>query len=113
MACRNNDLRLGDGKPIEVLGEGEEANREARLQRGIPIDDNTWRQICAAVKQVGMPLAVWALRGGSDSDRLPLGSRFVRYFVGVTCPLDMCKAEFPQVHTGDKRFVRADDIQQL
>lgn len=40
---------------IEVPGEWEEANREARLQRGIPIDDNTWRQICAVAKQVGMP----------------------------------------------------------
>ncbi|NIC29300.1 malate/lactate/ureidoglycolate dehydrogenase [Serratia plymuthica] len=44
-----------DGKPIEVPGEWEDANRETRLQRGIPIDDNTWRQICAAAKQVGMP----------------------------------------------------------
>lgn len=44
-----------DGQPIEVPGEWEDANREARLRQGIPIDDNTWRQICAAATQAGMP----------------------------------------------------------
>lgn len=43
-----------DGQPIEVPGEWEDANREARLRQGIPIDDNTWRQICAAAIQAGM-----------------------------------------------------------
>jgi uncharacterized oxidoreductase len=44
-----------DGRPIEVPGEWEEANRETRLQQGIPIDANTWQQICAAAIQAGMP----------------------------------------------------------
>ena len=41
-------------QPIAVPGEWEEANRAARLDQGIPIDANTWRQICAAAEQAGM-----------------------------------------------------------
>ncbi|HEJ9065502.1 TPA: malate/lactate/ureidoglycolate dehydrogenase [Serratia marcescens] len=41
-------------QPIAVPGEWEEANRAARLEQGIPIDANTWRQICAAAEQAGM-----------------------------------------------------------
>ncbi|HEI8865342.1 TPA: malate/lactate/ureidoglycolate dehydrogenase [Serratia odorifera] len=42
--------------PIQVPGEWEQANRAARLADGIPIDGNTWQQICAAAHQAGMPL---------------------------------------------------------
>lgn len=44
-----------DGQLIAVPGEWEAANRVARLQQGIPIDANTWQQICAAAQQAGMP----------------------------------------------------------
>ncbi|CAI0740702.1 malate/lactate/ureidoglycolate dehydrogenase [Serratia entomophila] len=43
-----------DGQPIAVPGEWEQANRAARLAQGIPVDANTWRQICAAAQQAGM-----------------------------------------------------------
>ncbi|CAI1169198.1 Uncharacterized oxidoreductase ybiC [Serratia entomophila] len=42
------------GQPIAVPGEWEQANRAARLAQGIPVDANTWRQICAAAQQAGM-----------------------------------------------------------
>jgi uncharacterized oxidoreductase len=43
-------------QPIQVPGEWEQANREARLREGIPIDVNTWQQICTAARQAGMPV---------------------------------------------------------
>ncbi|CAE1145221.1 malate/lactate/ureidoglycolate dehydrogenase [Serratia sp. Tan611] len=44
-------------EPIQVPGEWEEMNRALRLQDGIPIDANTWQQICAAAQTAGMPQA--------------------------------------------------------
>ncbi|MCZ4059024.1 malate/lactate/ureidoglycolate dehydrogenase [Pantoea sp. LMR881] len=41
--------------PIQVPGEWEEANREARERSGIPLDATSWQQICQAAKQAGMP----------------------------------------------------------
>lgn len=48
-------------QPIAVPGEWEEANRTARLEQGIPIDANTWRQICAAAEQAGMTAGNWRI----------------------------------------------------
>ncbi|WP_130834362.1 malate/lactate/ureidoglycolate dehydrogenase [[Erwinia] mediterraneensis] len=42
-------------EPILVPGEWEEANRKARLEQGIPLDANSWEQICQAAHQAGMP----------------------------------------------------------
>ena len=42
-------------EPIQVPGEWEEANRALRERDGIPLDANSWQQICAAAKQAGMP----------------------------------------------------------
>lgn len=48
--------------PIQVPGEWEEHNRQVREREGIPLDSNSWAQICAAALQAGMPeetLATW------------------------------------------------------
>lgn len=39
---------------IQVPGEWEEGNRQARLSDGIPVDATTWQQICEAALQAGM-----------------------------------------------------------
>ncbi|WP_312241107.1 malate/lactate/ureidoglycolate dehydrogenase [Pantoea sp.] len=41
-------------EPIQVPGEWEEANRRARQEQGIPLDANSWQQICHAALQAGM-----------------------------------------------------------
>jgi len=41
--------------PIQVPGEWEEQNRVARERDGIPLDSNSWEQICDAALQAGMP----------------------------------------------------------
>lgn len=46
--------KSGD-EDIQVLGEWEEANREARDRLGIPLDATSWQQICQAAAQAGMP----------------------------------------------------------
>jgi len=40
---------------ILVPGEWETRNRTARESEGIPLDSNSWQQICAAARQAGMP----------------------------------------------------------
>lgn len=40
---------------ILVPGEWETRNRAAREREGIPLDSNSWQQICAAARQAGMP----------------------------------------------------------
>ena len=42
-------------EPIQVPGEWEETNRAERERDGIPLDANSWRQICLAAQQAGMP----------------------------------------------------------
>jgi len=42
-------------EPIQVPGEWEEANRARREREGIPLDANSWQQICQAATQAGMP----------------------------------------------------------
>lgn len=46
--------QAGDN-PILIPGEWEEAQRAARRQHGIPVDANTWQQICLAAREAGMP----------------------------------------------------------
>lgn len=43
--------------PIQVPGEWEEANRAERREKGIPVDANTWQQICEAAHKAGVPEA--------------------------------------------------------
>ncbi|MBC3946802.1 malate/lactate/ureidoglycolate dehydrogenase [Erwinia persicina] len=43
--------------PIMIPGEWEESQRALRRQHGIPVDTNTWRQICQAAREAGMPEA--------------------------------------------------------
>lgn len=46
-----------DDSAILVPGEWEEARRAERRQHGIPIDANSWQQICQAARDAGMPQA--------------------------------------------------------
>jgi len=46
--------QAGD-EPILVPGEWEEAQRAERQQHGIPIDVNSWQQLCEAAREAGMP----------------------------------------------------------
>ncbi|MGP7884323.1 malate/lactate/ureidoglycolate dehydrogenase, partial [Raoultella planticola] len=41
--------------PILVPGEWEEANRQARLAQGIPLDASSWQAICQAALEAGFP----------------------------------------------------------
>lgn len=41
--------------PIQIPGEWEEENRQERDRAGIPLDSNSWEQICAAASKAGMP----------------------------------------------------------
>lgn len=41
--------------PILVPGEWEEANRQARLAQGIPLDAGSWQAICQAALEAGFP----------------------------------------------------------
>lgn len=36
-------------------GEWEEANRQARLAQGIPLDAGSWQAICEAALEAGFP----------------------------------------------------------
>lgn len=45
----------GDGRPVQVPGEWEEANRQQRLQNGIPVDSSSWYEILAAALEAGVP----------------------------------------------------------
>ncbi|MFI8418458.1 malate/lactate/ureidoglycolate dehydrogenase [Serratia sp. NPDC078593] len=48
--------KSGD-EPIQLPGEWEQSNHDARQKEGIPIDGNTWQQICHAAHLAGMPVA--------------------------------------------------------
>ena len=41
-------------EPVLIPGDPERANRSARLRDGIPIDDETWREIAAAARSVNV-----------------------------------------------------------
>ncbi len=41
-------------QPIKVPGEWEEEQRADRQQHGIPIDANSWQQLCQAAREAGM-----------------------------------------------------------
>jgi uncharacterized oxidoreductase len=44
-----------DGRPaVRLPGEPERETRAARLQGGIPVDPNTWREVVQAAAQVGL-----------------------------------------------------------
>ncbi|PRD17411.1 malate/lactate/ureidoglycolate dehydrogenase [Pantoea coffeiphila] len=42
-------------QPIKVPGEWEEEQRAERQQHGIPIDANSWQQLCQSAREAGMP----------------------------------------------------------
>jgi hydroxycarboxylate dehydrogenase B len=42
------------GEPVLIPGDPERAHRAARLQDGVPIDDETWREIAAAARTVNV-----------------------------------------------------------
>jgi len=41
-------------EPVLIPGDPERANREKRLSDGVPIDDETWREIAAAARTVNV-----------------------------------------------------------
>jgi uncharacterized oxidoreductase len=43
-----------DGEPVLIPGDPERANRVRRLRDGVPIDDETWREIAAAARTVNV-----------------------------------------------------------
>ena len=45
------------GEPVLVPGDPERLNMDARRANGIPIDDESWREIVAAAESVGVPRA--------------------------------------------------------
>jgi uncharacterized oxidoreductase len=45
------------GATVQVPGDPERATRAERLAQGIPIEDETWRQIAEAGKSVGVSVA--------------------------------------------------------
>jgi hydroxycarboxylate dehydrogenase B len=42
------------GEPVLIPGDPERASRAARLKDGVPIDDETWREIAAAARTVNV-----------------------------------------------------------
>ena len=42
------------GEPVLIPGDPERANRASRLENGIPIDDETWREIVEAARGVNV-----------------------------------------------------------
>ena len=44
-------------KPVLVPGDPERASRNARTSQGVPVDDETWREITAAGESVGLASA--------------------------------------------------------
>ena len=42
------------GEPVLIPGDPERANREKRLRDGVPIDDETWREIGLAARGVNV-----------------------------------------------------------
>jgi uncharacterized oxidoreductase len=43
-----------EGEPVLIPGDPERRNRAARLRDGVPIDDETWREIAAAARTVNV-----------------------------------------------------------
>ncbi len=43
-----------EGEPVLIPGDPERANRAQRLREGVPIDDETWREIAAAARTVNV-----------------------------------------------------------
>ncbi len=41
-------------EPVLIPGDPERATRSARLRDGVPIDDETWREIAAAARAVNV-----------------------------------------------------------
>jgi len=41
-------------QPVLIPGDPERANRERRLKDGVPIDDETWREVAAAARTVNV-----------------------------------------------------------
>ena len=41
-------------EPVLIPGDPERANREKRLKHGVPIDDETWREVAAAARTVNV-----------------------------------------------------------
>jgi uncharacterized oxidoreductase len=41
-------------EPVLIPGDPERANREKRLRDGVPIDDETWREIALAARGVNV-----------------------------------------------------------
>ena len=42
------------GEPVLIPGDPERLNREKRLKDGVPIDDETWREIVEAARGVNV-----------------------------------------------------------
>ena len=42
------------GEPVLIPGDPERANRARRLQDGVPIDDETWREIVVAARGINV-----------------------------------------------------------
>jgi uncharacterized oxidoreductase len=43
-----------EGEPVLIPGDPERANRAQRLQAGVPIDDETWREIALAARGINV-----------------------------------------------------------
>ena len=42
------------GEPVLIPGDPERANRARRLAEGVPIDEETWREIAAAARGINV-----------------------------------------------------------
>jgi uncharacterized oxidoreductase len=42
------------GEPVLIPGDPERANRARRLKDGVPIDEETWREIAAAARGINV-----------------------------------------------------------
>jgi uncharacterized oxidoreductase len=56
--------------PVQVPGDPERLTREARLAQGIPIDEESWREIVAAAESLGLPRRRVEDLAGGDSEML-------------------------------------------
>jgi uncharacterized oxidoreductase len=46
------------GEPVLIPGDPERANRAQRLRDGVPIDEETWREIAAAARGINVLIEV-------------------------------------------------------
>ena len=51
---RDSVLVRREDEPVLIPGDPERANRAARLKDGVPIDDETWREIVEAARGVNV-----------------------------------------------------------